>query len=305
MRFAWGKVAAARAGIGAFFSGPPWHENSSRLACDRDAFGHADPAVGCCGSRRPVCAGDRQFEVSRRRRPAEGAHQRRPRRRRRAQARRLQCRGRREPDRRRHAPRLRPPVRPDQARLGRAGILQRLRRAVQPPELHDPGRRPDLDRSRCPPRRSQPRDGAGRDQQPRRRGQDRPDRCLQAQSLRAALPQLFRWPRAGGRAERNAGDVFGGAVIGDFGQWQRSQPVRAGAAQGNPRSRPDGGRNPQPHPAWRHPRLPHRGFRPRWPRTSPSFPGPTHGRPPRRSQHCPSRRHRSPRHCRPCRARTR
>ena len=38
-------------------------------------------------------------------------------------------------------------------------------------------------------------------------------------------------------------------------QWQRSQPVRAGIAQGNPRSRPDGRRNAEPHPRRRHPRL--------------------------------------------------
>ena len=63
----------------------------------------------------------------------------------------------------------------------------------------------------CPPRRLQPGNGAGRNQQPRRRRQDRADRCLQAQSVRAPLPQLFRRPRAGDRAERNAGDVFGGA----------------------------------------------------------------------------------------------
>jgi hypothetical protein len=42
----------------------------------------------------------------------------------------------------------------------------------------------------------QPRDRAGRDQQPRRRRQDRADRCLQAQSVRAPVPQLFRRPCA-------------------------------------------------------------------------------------------------------------
>ncbi len=41
-------------------------------------------------------------------------------------------------------------------------------------------------------------------------------------------------------------------------QWQRPQPVRAGAAQGNSRSRPDGRRDAQPHPRRRHPRLPQR-----------------------------------------------
>ncbi len=110
----------------------------------------------------------------------------------------------------------------------------------------------------CPPRRLQPRDGAGRNQQPRRRRQDRPDRCLQAQSVRAPVPQLFGRPCAGDRAERNAGDVFGGAVLGGLRQWRRPQPVRAGAAQGNPRSRPDGGRDAEPHPRRRHPRLPQR-----------------------------------------------
>ena len=153
------------------------------------------------------------------------------------------------------APRLRAAVRQDQAGLGRADLLLRLRRPVEPPELHDPGRCADLDRGRCPPRRLQPRDGAGRDQQPRRRRQDRADRRLQAQPVRAPVPQLFGRPCAGHRAERHAGDVFGGAVVGDFGQWQRSQPVRAGTAQGNPHPRPDGRGNAEPHPRRRHPRL--------------------------------------------------
>ena len=43
--------------------------------------------------------------------------------------------------------------------------------------------------------------------------------------------------------------------LGDFGQWQRPQPVRAGTAQGNPRPRPDGRRDAEPHPRRRHPRL--------------------------------------------------
>ena len=206
-------------------------------------------------SRRPLCAGDRQREISRCRSAAEGADQRRARRRRRAQARRLQCRCRRKPDRRRDAPRLRPALRQDQAGFGRADFLLRLRHPVQPPELHDPGRRADLDRAGCPPRRLQPRDRAGRDQQPRRRRQDRPDRCLPAQSVRAPVPQLFGRPGAGDRAERYAGDVFGGAVFGDLRQWRRPQPVRAGTAEGNPRSRPDGRGDAQPHPRRRHPRL--------------------------------------------------
>ena len=173
-------------------------------------------SVGLRTSRRPVCARDRQREISRRRSAAEGADQRRPRRRRRTQARRLQRRGRRKPDRRRHAPRLRSALRTHQAGLGRADFLQRVRRPVQPPELHDPGRRPDLDRAGCSPRRLQPRDGAGRNQQPRRRRQDRPDRRLQAQSVRAPVPQFFRRACAGDRAERNAGDVFGGARLPSF-----------------------------------------------------------------------------------------
>ena len=41
-------------------------------------------------------------------------------------------------------------------------------------------------------------------------------------------------------------------------QWQRPQPVRAGIAQGNSRSRPDGRGNPEPDPRRRHPRLPQR-----------------------------------------------
>ena len=62
-------------------------------------------------------------------------------------------------------------------------------------------------------------------------------------------------PCAGDRAERNAGDVFGGAVVGRLRQWQRPQPVRAGIAQGNPRSRPDGRGDAEPDPRRRHPRL--------------------------------------------------
>ena len=65
-------------------------------------------------------------------------------------------------------------------------------------------------------------------------------------------------------------------VFGDLRQWQRSQPVRAGVAQGNPRSRPDGRGDAQSDPRRRHPRLAAasrcRGFRPRWPRIFPSFP---------------------------------
>ena len=41
-------------------------------------------------------------------------------------------------------------------------------------------------------------------------------------------------------------------------QWQRPQPVRAGIAQGNSRSRPDGRGNPEQDPRRRHPRLPRR-----------------------------------------------
>ena len=41
----------------------------------------------------------------------------------------------------------------------------------------------------------------------------------------------------------------------DLRQWQRPQPVRAGVAQGNSRSRPDGRGDAQPHPRRRHPRL--------------------------------------------------
>ena len=44
----------------------------------------------------------------------------------------------------------------------------------------------------------------------------------------------------------------------DFRQWRRPQPVRAGAAQGNPRSRPDGRGDAEPDPRRRHPRLPQR-----------------------------------------------
>ena len=62
----------------------------------------------------------------------------------------------------------------------------------------------------------------------------------------------------GDRAERNAGDVFGGAQFRHLGQWQRPQPVRAGAAQGNSRSRPDGRRDAQSDPRRRHPRIPQR-----------------------------------------------
>ncbi len=51
------------------------------------------------------------------------------------------------------------------------------------------------------------------------------------------------------------GRVFGGAVVGRLGQWQRSQPIRAGIAQGNPRSRPQCRGSAQSHPSRRHPRL--------------------------------------------------
>ncbi len=214
----------------------------------------SDCPVRCCG-RRPVCACHRQRQISRRRSAAEGADQRRPRRRRRTQARRFQCRNRRKPDRRADAPRLRQALRTHQARVGRAAFLQRIRRPVGAPELYDPGRRPDLDRAGCPPRWLQPRDGTGRNQQPRRRRQDRPDRRQQAQPVRAPVPQLFGRLGAGHRAERHAGDVFGSAQLRRWRQWRRSQPVRAGIAQGNPRSRPDGRGNPQPHPRRRHPRV--------------------------------------------------
>ncbi len=44
-------------------------------------------------------------------------------------------------------------------------------------------------------------------------------------------------------------------VVGDFRQWRRPQPIRAGASEGNSRSRPDGRRNAQPDPRRRDPRL--------------------------------------------------
>ena len=46
--------------------------------------------------------------------------------------------------------------------------------------------------------------------------------------------------------------------LGRLRQWRRPQPVRAGIAQGNSRSRPDGRRDAQPDPRRRHPRLPQR-----------------------------------------------
>ena len=46
--------------------------------------------------------------------------------------------------------------------------------------------------------------------------------------------------------------------LGDLGQWQRPQPVRAGTAQGNSRARPDGRGDAQPDPRRRYPRLPQR-----------------------------------------------
>ena len=229
------------------------YENPPCIACCLDFVGRVGGPI--VRSRRTLCAGHRQREISGCRSAAEGADQRRARHRRRAQARRLQCRHRREPDRRADAPRLRTPLWQDQAGIGCADFLLRLWRAVEPAELHDPGRCADLDRAGRAPRRFQPRDGAGRDQQPRRRRQDRPDRCFQAQSVRAPIPQFFRRPRAGDCAERHAGDVFGRAFVGDLGKWQRPQPVREGAAEGNPHPRPDGGRNAEPYPRRRHPRL--------------------------------------------------
>ena len=97
---------------------------------------------------RPVCAGDRQREISRCRRAAEGTDQRRPRRRRRTQARWLRRRCRGKPHRRRDAARVRRlygRIKPGSVVLV---FFSGLRHPVRPPELHDPGRRPDLDRGR-------------------------------------------------------------------------------------------------------------------------------------------------------------
>ena len=78
-------------------------------------------------------------------------------------------------------------------------------------------------------------------------------------------------------------------------QWQRPQPVRAGIAQGNSRSRPDGRGNPEQDPRRRHPRLARasrcRGFRRRWPRIFPLSRAAQAGR--------PGRRRPPPAHCRP------
>jgi hypothetical protein len=55
---------------------------------------------------------------------------------------------------------------------------------------------------------------------------------------------------------RGAGvKIAGGAELGHIGQWRRPQPFRAGAAQGNARSRPDGRRDAQSDPGRRHPRV--------------------------------------------------
>ena len=69
------------------------------------------------------------------------------------------------------------------------------------------------------------------------------------------FPQLFRRPCAGDRAERHTGDVFGRALVRRFRQWQRPQPVRQRAAEGNPHPRFDGGGNAESHPCRRDPRL--------------------------------------------------
>ena len=87
--------------------------------------------------------------------------------------------------------------------------------------------------------------------------------------------------------------------LGGLGQWQRPQPVRAGTAEGNTRSRPDGRGDAQPHPRRRHPRLAPasrcRGFPPRWPRIFRSFPAPARIlRPVRRSRRCRSHRRPNP-----------
>ena len=47
--------------------------------------------------------------------------------------------------------------------------------------------------------------------------------------VRAPVPQLLGRPDAGHRAERHAGDVFGGAGLGGLGRGRRPQPVRPGA----------------------------------------------------------------------------
>ena len=85
----------------------------------------------------------------------------------------------------------------------------------------------------------------------------------------------------------------------DFRQWQRPQPVRERAAEGNPHPRSDGGGNAEPHPCRRHPRLAPanrcRGFRRRWPRISPSSPAAqARGRRARRRLRWPRRLHAPP-----------
>ena len=97
-----------------------------------------------------------------------------------------------------------------------------------------------------------------RDQQPRRRRQDCDPRCVAAQSVRAALPQLFRRACARDRAARVAGDVLGGAGQRRRRCHRRSQSVRQRTAQGDSRPRPHGGRGAQPHAQGRVACLPRR-----------------------------------------------
>jgi hypothetical protein len=53
----------------------------------------------------------------------------------------------------------------------------------------------------------------------------------------------------------NAGNVFGRALVRRVRQWQRPQPVRQRAAEGNPHPRFDGGGNAEPNPCRRDARL--------------------------------------------------
>ena len=170
----------------------------------------------------------RQFELSRCRFPVEGAAEGRPRPGRRVAAGehrlRRRCCG--EPFERRDAQGVQSLLRQDQARLGRPGVLQRLRHPVGAAELHHSGRRTDLDRGRRPARRRQSRYHPQGDEYPRRQGQNRRSRCVAAKSVRAALSAGVGRTCSGRCADRLAGDVLLGAEHRRQRHRQRASPVR-------------------------------------------------------------------------------
>ena len=176
---------------------------------------------------------------------------------RRVAARRHRLRGRRrgESFQRSDAQGVRPLLRQDQARLGRPGVLQRLRDPVGAAELHHPGRRADLDRGRRAARRRQPRYDPQGNEHARRQGQDRHSRCVAAQSFRAALSSGFRRTCPGRCSDRIADHVFLGAEHRRQRHRQRAPSVRERTRQPAPRAGSDGRGGVQSHPDGRDARI--------------------------------------------------